>query len=104
MTVYAIAVINIADQAKYEPYTTGWFDVWKNYDGKILAIEDSPVVVEAPWPFHRTIILSFPNETAFNAWYQSPEYQELIKYRQSASTASIALLKSFVMPNSVLDK
>ncbi|KAF2230260.1 DUF1330-domain-containing protein [Viridothelium virens] len=104
MTVYAVALINIADHARYEPYMTGFFEIWKKYDGEILAVGDEPKVIEGPWPFYRTVILSFPNEDAFSTWYQSPDYQELVKHRHSASITSLALLEHFVLPDNLSSK
>lgn len=101
MTVYAVALINIADHGRYQPYVTGWFDIWKNYSGEILAIEDEPAIKEGHWPFYRTVILSFPDEKAFTAWYESPEYRELVKHRYLSSVGSMALLKAFVMPEGI---
>lgn len=98
MKVYFVALINIEDHAGYKPYMNGWLSVWEKFDGEILAVEDSPRSVEGEWPSRRTVILSFPDEATFDAWFHSPEYQELAKHRHSAATSSVALLKQFVMP------
>jgi uncharacterized protein (DUF1330 family) len=37
--------------------------------------------------------LSFADEAAFDAWYQSSEYQALMQHRVAASTATILLAR-----------
>jgi uncharacterized protein (DUF1330 family) len=67
-TVYFNVLLNVEDDAKYAIYAAGFFDIWKAYRGSILAISDEAKSIEGHWPYSRTIIVSFPNEAAFNTW------------------------------------
>jgi uncharacterized protein (DUF1330 family) len=100
MAVYATVLINIHDSSTYALYTAGWLDVWKTHGVgcEVLAVDDDPIVIEGKWPSYRTVIMRFPSEAAFNAWYQSPEYQDLVRHRHAASTASFALIREFTVP------
>ena len=69
--------------------------VWNKFNGQILAITESPTVLEGDWPYVRNVLLSFPSAEDMNAWYRSPEYQELAKYRHGSSTAHAVVLNGF---------
>lgn len=100
MAVYATILINISDPSTYELYTAGWLDVWQKHShgGEVLAVDDDPILIEGEWPSRRTVIMRFPSEAAFHAWYRSAEYQQLVKHRRAASSASLALIREFTMP------
>lgn len=100
MSVYATVLINVHDPSTYDLYTAGWLDVWKQHsnDAEVIAVDDDPIVSEGKWPSFRTVIMRFPSEAAFHAWYQSPEYQDLVEHRRAASTASFVLIREFMLP------
>jgi uncharacterized protein (DUF1330 family) len=100
MTVYTVALLNISDRERFGQYTSGFREIFSKYGGKVLAVEEAPTVVEGEWPFTRTVLIEFPDAPAFDAWYNSPEYQALVMHRHAASTGSVALLKSFTPPAS----
>lgn len=93
MTVYAVVLIrNITDQEEYGRYVQGFMEIFSQYDGQILAVTESPTVIEGDWPYAQTVLLSFPNADALNLWYRSPEYQVLVQHRYRSSTSQIAML------------
>jgi uncharacterized protein (DUF1330 family) len=95
MTVYAIALLNIADRERYGCYQQGFMEIFSRYSGKLLAVDEAPTVKEGDWPYTRTVLIEFPDAEAFDAWFKSPEYQSLAEHRHAASTGSIALVKKF---------
>ena len=99
MTVYCIALLNIADRERYGEYTRGFREIFSRYSGKMLAVDEAPTVKEGDWPHTRTVLIEFPDADAFDAWYNSPEYQALVKHRHAASTGSLVLIKSFTLPS-----
>ncbi len=92
MSSYFIALIDIHDPEKYEEYLAGYDEIFSKFDGKVLAVEDNPSVLEGDWPAARTVLIKFPNEIELRRWYDSEEYQALAKYRREASVASIAII------------
>ncbi len=92
MSSYFIALINIHDEARYQDYLAGFDEVFENYEGQVVSVEDNPRVLEGEWPAGRTVLIKFPNDQALRSWYESPEYQRLARYRQEASVASIAII------------
>ena len=89
MSSYFIAQINIHDNAEYEKYLAGFDEVFARYRGEVIAVDDNVRVLEGDWPYGRTVLIRFPDEDALLDWYESPEYQELARYRRRGSMANI---------------
>jgi uncharacterized protein (DUF1330 family) len=97
MTVYAIALLTITDRGRYGAYQSGFMEIFNRYSGKLLAVDEAPTVKEGDWPHTRTVLIEFPDAEAFDAWFNSPEYQALAQHRHAASTGSIAVIKKFAV-------
>ena len=93
MTCYLIAQINVHDREEYRKYLEGFDEVFKDYDGAILAADKEPVVLEGQWPYQRTVLMSFRDMEEAQRWYNSPQYQALAKQRQGASDSNIVLVR-----------
>jgi uncharacterized protein (DUF1330 family) len=89
---YFIALIDIRDPVRYEQYLAGFDEVFKKFEGQVISVEDRPTVLEGEWPAARTVLIRFPNDQELRRWYESPEYQQLARYRREASVASIAII------------
>ena len=94
MAVYTIALVNISDRNEYAKYEQGFMEIFNRYSGKLLAVDEAPVVLEGTWPHTRTVLIEFPSQAEFDRWYHSDAYQALAKHRFAASQASIAVVKS----------
>ena len=92
MTVYAVALLNIHDRERYGAYEAGFMEVFTKYQGTMLAVDEAPVTIEGEWPHTRTVIVEFPDKSAFDAWYKSDAYQALLQHRLAASVGSLALV------------
>lgn len=51
--------------------------VFAQYAGTILAADEAPAVIEGDWDREKVVLMSFPDESSFRAWANSPEYQEI---------------------------
>jgi uncharacterized protein (DUF1330 family) len=91
--VYAIAHLKITDRTIYDRYQAKFMGVMKRYQGRVLAADENPLVVEGEWDMEKVVLLSFPDEKAFRDWAESPEYQEISKDRKSGSDAVVLLVK-----------
>jgi uncharacterized protein (DUF1330 family) len=92
MTVYVVAQFTIDDRARYQRYTMQFMSVLKKYDGRLLASQENPEVVEGVWPNEKIVMLSFTDHAAFDGWSQSAEYQEISKDRVAATRGSVLLV------------
>ena len=93
MAVYAIAQLTITDRAAYKRYQARFMSVMNRFEGRLLAADENPVVVEGTWDREKVVLLSFPDEAAFRKWLESPDYQEIAKDRRAGSNAVALLVK-----------
>ena len=93
MTVYAIAQLRFTDRAAYDRYQARFLEVFRRHPGTLLAADESPAVVEGQWDREKLVLMSFPDEAAFHAWAQSPEYQDISKDRRAGADAVVLLVQ-----------
>lgn len=93
MSVHVVALINIADRAGYALYEKGFGEVFKKHSGKLIAVDEAPVVKEGEWNWTRTVLLEFPDMDSFHGWYDSDAYRSIAQHRFGSSTASVAVLR-----------
>ena len=99
MTTYVTAQINIQDREKYALYEQGFMEIFDRYEGKMLAVDETPEIWEGQWLYSRTVLIEFPSAQAAQAWYNSDEYQQLASHRWAASIANIAMLEGLIASN-----
>lgn len=93
MTVYAIAELRFTDRAAYDRYQARFLDVFVRYSGTLLAADESPQILEGETDREKVVLMSFPDETSFRAWAESPEYQEISKDRRAGAESVVMLIK-----------
>jgi uncharacterized protein (DUF1330 family) len=91
MSVYFIVQEAITDPAAMAQY--GEKARAASMTGKVIAVDAAQQVIEGDWHGDRTVVIEFPDEAAFRAWYDSPAYQEALKIRLAASDSRSALVK-----------
>jgi uncharacterized protein (DUF1330 family) len=62
MSCYFVAQIRIHDPQEYQRYLDGFDQIFADYRGKVVAVDDSPTVLEGNWPCTRAVVIRFPNE------------------------------------------
>ena len=85
MTVYIISQITIHDRAQYDAYEAGFMDIFEQYEGTMLSVDENAKRLEGEWTATRSVLMSFPSAEAFKAWAGSKEYREISKLRHAAS-------------------
>ena len=95
MTVYALAQLTIHDRVPYGRYQARFMDILNRYNGKVLASDESPLVLEGTWDREKVVLLSFADQDAFLKWASSPEYLEIAKDRKAGADAVVLLVKGF---------
>ena len=93
MSYYFVVNIKINNQLEYQKYINKADEVFSKFNGKYLAVHDKPKILEGNWDYSRVVIIEFETEEDFNHWYNSKEYQEILKYRIAASTSDGILIK-----------
>ncbi len=90
---YFVANIQIINVDEYNKYVNKVDDVFSKYNGKYLALDDNPQLLEGDWNYTRSVIISFENEIDFDSWYNSKDYQEILKYRLNSAKCDTVLIK-----------
>lgn len=85
MTVYVCAHITIHDREEYDKYQAGFMGVFAKFSGQLLSVDEAPTLLEGSFDATRFVLISFPSKEDADAWYNSPEYQQLAKHRFAAS-------------------
>ena len=95
MTVYVIVQLKMNDCAAYDRYQARFFDVFKKFSGRLLSADEHPRVIEGKWDRDKLVLMSFPDEAAFRAWADSPDYLEISKDRKAGAEAIVLLAQGF---------
>lgn len=93
MSHYLIAQLSIHDREEYRKYEAGFMDIFTRFGGKLLAVDEDPRTLEGAWPWMRTVLIEFPDETSALAWFESDDYQALAKHRRAASEGNLVMVK-----------
>ena len=94
MTVYILSRLSIHDRAEYEKYENQFNEVFANFSGKLLSVDEEPLVLAGEWEATRSVLMEFPSKEDAFTWMQSDAYQRISKYRNAGSTLSSILVKS----------
>jgi uncharacterized protein (DUF1330 family) len=93
VTVYAIAQLRFTDRVAYDRYQLRFMDIFRRYQGTLLAADESPQLIEGKWDRDKVVLMSFPDEAAFRVWSESPDYQEISKDRRAGADTVVLLAK-----------
>jgi uncharacterized protein (DUF1330 family) len=93
MTVYVIAQSKIENPGLLEQYMAKVVPTVESHQGRVVAFDEKPEVVEGPIEHPRTVILEFPSMAAFHAWYDSPEYKQILPLRLNSTRGTLIVAK-----------
>src|SRR5262245_45224435 len=93
--VYALAQITIHDRERYERYVARFPPVLQKFQGRLLAADESPVVLEGDWPHTKVVLIAFGDRAGLERWASSPEYQEISKDRVASTSGTVLLVSGF---------
>jgi uncharacterized protein (DUF1330 family) len=95
MTVYVIVQLKMTDRAAYDRYQARFFEVFRKFSGRLLSADEHPRVLEGEWDRDKLVLMSFPDEAAFRAWSDSPEYLKISRDRKAGAEGIVLLAKGF---------
>jgi len=84
--VHFMAHFTVNDPDGYRQYEKGFFPILRAHGGRFITYDDNPVVLEGQRAEGRTVLIGFDSEAACLAWWNSPEYVELARFRHAATT------------------
>ncbi len=96
MSAYAVGFCRIRDASWRKSYLERTMKLVEKHSGRFLVRLDCPWEVLEGKPPHSTgmVMIKFPSMEEARAWYNDPDYQPLIKLRQSGSTLDLILVES----------
>lgn len=95
MAYFFSAQIRIHNPEEYDRYLENFDDIFSRHKGTILAVDETPTVLEGEWDYTKTVLISFPTREDFEDWYFSRDYQQIIKYRLNAAECNTILIKGY---------
>ena len=94
MAAYVIGDIKVTDPETYAEYAAGVPATSEAYGGRYLVRGAGKCeIAEGDWLPERFVLAEYESMETAKAWYNSPEYLELLKLRQSASTANLIFVE-----------
>lgn len=67
----------------------------EDLSGRLLSSDENPTVLEGAWDRDKLVLMSFPDEAAYHAWADLPEYLEISKDRKAGAQGVVLLAKGF---------
>ena len=89
MAAYLVADLEVTDARAYAEYRQRVPAVIAAYGGRYLVRGGSVERLEGDSSLHRLVVVEFAQMTKLKAFYESPEYQQLIPIRQKASRSNL---------------
>ncbi|OFY41545.1 MAG: hypothetical protein A2X18_06900 [Bacteroidetes bacterium GWF2_40_14] len=93
MSYYFLAQIRINDDNEYQKYIDSAGNIFKKYKGEYLSVDNAPLLLEGKCDYNRTVLIKFNTMKDFKEWYDSEDYQKILKYRLSAADCDTILIK-----------
>ena len=94
MSSYFVAQIKINNNEEYEKYIKAANMVFSKYKGEYLAVDNDPEILEGKWNYSRIVLIKFSNNEELKKWYNSKDYQKILKYRLSAAHCDTIIVNS----------
>ncbi len=97
MSAYVVASYRITNPEPYWAYPPAVLPTLAAHGGEILVADYGSEPIEGQPP-SVTVVARFPSKEAARAWYDSPEYQAIVRLRTDNTEGFLLLANGFVMP------
>jgi uncharacterized protein (DUF1330 family) len=101
MPTYVVGDIHITDPAAYHAHVPRALATIARFGGRVIAGGGKIDLLEGDPIPQRIFIIEFPTADAARRWYQSDDYQEALKIRQSASHGRVFLIEGSEISSAV---
>ena len=92
MSVYVVAQGRVENRKMLDEYVAKVIPTIQSGGARIVAVDESPEVVEGEIEHPRTVILEFPSREAFRAWYDSDAYQAMLPLRLESTPGTLIVV------------
>ncbi len=94
MSAYLVANFEITNPEGYKAYVPGVLPTLEAHGAEILVAEYESEPLEGN-PGSATVVIKFDSKEAIKAWYDSPEYQKVIRLRTDNSEGILVSVGEF---------
>jgi uncharacterized protein (DUF1330 family) len=95
MAGYLIANIDVKDPAMFEKYRQQVAPLIDKFGGRYLVRGGDVRHLEGDLPLNRLVILEFPTVEAAQHFYDSAEYQPILKLRLTSTRSDVVLAQGY---------
>ena len=89
---YIVGQINITTMEEYKKYAEKVFDIVTSFGGKYLVRGGNVDILEGQPSGNRNVIIEFHDKSKALSFYNSEEYQKIIKFRTDNSDGYITIV------------
>ena len=93
MSGYLVAQLKVKDPKTFERYRQAVTPLVDRFGGRFKIRGGQTEVLEGDWQTGRLVVIEFQSRDAARLFYDSPEYQELVRLRQEAADGAVALVE-----------
>lgn len=93
MSCYIIAQLTFTRREIYDRYQARFAEVFRRFDGRLLAADEAPALLEGHWRGDKVVVLEFPDEAAALTFQSSPDYAEIAIDRKAGASAVVLMVK-----------
>lgn len=95
MSAYVIGHMTVTSPEGYKDYAAQVPATLAAHGGQFLVRGGDATVVEGEMQQGRHVVIRFPDRAAAEAWYNSPEYQEIISIRFAHSNGVLMIVDGY---------
>jgi uncharacterized protein (DUF1330 family) len=95
MTTYVLALLKFTDRPTYDRYQARFMEVFRKFDGRLLAADERPVLSEGQSDREKIVLMSFPDEAAARRFLDDPAYVEIAKDRHAGADTVAWFVQGF---------
>jgi len=96
MSGYLIANIEVADAKGFDEYRQKVGPLIAQFGGRYIVRGGDVRRLEGNLPINRLVVLEFPSLDAAQRFYDSPEYQPLLKIRLASTKSDVVLAAGYL--------
>jgi uncharacterized protein (DUF1330 family) len=93
MPAYFIVELDVQDAKAFEEYRKQVPVIIDRFGGRYLVRGGRSETLEGDWQPRRVVVLEFPSWEKAKAFYESPEYQPLLKLRLESARSKLLLVE-----------
>lgn len=93
MKAYLVAHVQVRDAEGFEAYRAKVPAVIERFGGRYLIRGGAAHPLEGDWTVPRLVVVEFDSLEAARAFYESPDYQEILPLRLAASDGTAAIVE-----------